>query len=103
MNKIFRNCCQYIAFIFFFLSGGREGVLVVWQLDTGKKKFKPRLGSPLLYFSASSDPSLSCVRQFLSLFILVLPLISFHALVFPGLHNKFSPSIFNKSLHFLDN
>lgn len=56
-----------VKFLFFssdgayLYSGGREGVLVVWQLDTGKKKFKPRLGSPLLYFSASSDPSLSCI------------------------------------------
>ncbi|XP_031265870.1 WD repeat-containing protein 75 isoform X2 [Pistacia vera] len=39
--------------------GGQEGVLVVWQLDTGKKKFLPRIGSPLLYFTYSPDPSLS--------------------------------------------
>nr|CAD1841477.1 unnamed protein product [Ananas comosus var. bracteatus] len=37
------------------------GVIVVWQLDTGKRKYKPRLGSPLLYFVDSPDPSLSCV------------------------------------------
>lgn len=42
--------------------GGREGVLVVWQLDTGKKKFLPRIGSPLLYFINSPDPTLSSVR-----------------------------------------
>ncbi|KAL6562454.1 hypothetical protein OROGR_003461 [Orobanche gracilis] len=42
-------------------SGGREGVLVVWQLDTGKKKFLPRIGSPLLYFITSPDPSLSSI------------------------------------------
>lgn len=47
--------------IFNFL-GGKEGVLVVWQLDTGKKKFLPRIGSPLLHFINSSDPSLACVR-----------------------------------------
>jgi len=41
--------------------GGREGVLVVWQLDTGKKKFLPRIGSPLLYFMWSPDPTLSSV------------------------------------------
>ncbi|KAF5742893.1 WD repeat-containing protein 75 [Tripterygium wilfordii] len=44
-------------------AGGKEGVLVVWQLDTGKKKFLPRIGSPLLYFTASPDPthcSISC-------------------------------------------
>uniref|UniRef100_A0A2P2KGZ9 Uncharacterized protein MANES_06G023100 n=1 Tax=Rhizophora mucronata TaxID=61149 RepID=A0A2P2KGZ9_RHIMU len=43
----------------YLFSGGKEGVLVVWQLDTGKKKFLPRIGSPLLYFKDSPDPSLS--------------------------------------------
>lgn len=42
-------------------SGGMEGVLVDWQLDTGKKKFLPRIGSPLLYLTDSLDPSLSAV------------------------------------------
>lgn len=46
--------------------GGKEGVLVVWQLDTGKKKFLPRIGSPLRYFIDSPDPTLSSVRSFLS-------------------------------------
>ncbi|CAI9787909.1 unnamed protein product [Fraxinus pennsylvanica] len=45
----------------YLFSGGREGVFVVWQLDTGKKKFLPRIGSPLLYFTNSSDPSLSSI------------------------------------------
>ncbi|KAJ8465048.1 hypothetical protein OPV22_027600 [Ensete ventricosum] len=45
----------------YLYSGGKEGVIVIWQVDTGKKKFKPRLGSPLLYFTESPDPSLSCV------------------------------------------
>lgn len=36
---------------------------MVWQLDTGKKKFLPRIGSPLLYFTESPDPSLSSVRS----------------------------------------
>ncbi|XP_010525723.1 PREDICTED: WD repeat-containing protein 75 [Tarenaya hassleriana] len=45
----------------YLYSGGKEGVLVVWQLDTGKKKFLPRIGSPLLYFTFSSDPTLSSV------------------------------------------
>lgn len=43
--------------------GGKEGVLVVWQLDTGKKKFLPRIGSPLLYYTDSPDPTLSSVRR----------------------------------------
>ncbi|KAF5948962.1 hypothetical protein HYC85_014919 [Camellia sinensis] len=45
----------------YLYSGGKEGVLVVWQLDTGKKKFLPRIGSPLLFFINSPDPSLSAI------------------------------------------
>ncbi|KAK8961373.1 Guanine nucleotide-binding protein subunit beta-like protein B [Platanthera guangdongensis] len=45
----------------YLYSGGKEGVIVVWQLDTGKKKFKPRLGSPLISFIDSPDPVLSCI------------------------------------------
>ncbi|KAG9451107.1 hypothetical protein H6P81_011072 [Aristolochia fimbriata] len=45
----------------YLYSGGKEGVLVVWQLDTGLKKFLPRIGSPLLYFVDSPDPTLSSV------------------------------------------
>ncbi|XP_010904674.1 uncharacterized protein [Elaeis guineensis] len=56
-----------IKFLFFssdgayLYSGANEGVVVIWQLDTGKRKYKPRLGSPLLYFTDSPDPSLSCI------------------------------------------
>nr|XP_025607167.1 WD repeat-containing protein 75 isoform X4 [Arachis hypogaea] len=45
----------------YLYSGGKEGVLVLWQLDSGKKKFLPRIGSPLLYFIESPDPSLSLI------------------------------------------
>nr|CAB3462586.1 unnamed protein product [Digitaria exilis] len=45
----------------YLFSGGLEGVIVVWQLDTGKRKYKPRLGSPLLFFVDSPDSSISCV------------------------------------------
>ncbi|XP_052178617.1 uncharacterized protein LOC127792219 isoform X2 [Diospyros lotus] len=45
----------------YLYSGGREGVLVVWQLDTGKKKFLPRIGSPILSFINSPDPLLSSI------------------------------------------
>ncbi|KAK1433946.1 hypothetical protein QVD17_10864 [Tagetes erecta] len=45
----------------YLYSGGKEGVLVVWQLDTGKKKFLPRIGTPLLYFTTSPDLSLSSI------------------------------------------
>ncbi|XP_010681099.2 uncharacterized protein LOC104896097 [Beta vulgaris subsp. vulgaris] len=45
----------------YLYSGGNEGVLVLWQLDTGKRKFLPRIGSPLLYFVHSPDPTLSAI------------------------------------------
>ncbi|KAG5219322.1 transducin family protein [Salix suchowensis] len=45
----------------YLYSGGKEGVLVVWQLDTGRKKFLPRIGSPLLWLTDSPDPSLSSI------------------------------------------
>lgn len=45
----------------YLFSGGLEGVIVVWQLDTGKRRYKPRLGSPLLFFVDSPDSSISCV------------------------------------------
>ncbi|XP_061361499.1 uncharacterized protein LOC133305332 [Gastrolobium bilobum] len=45
----------------YLYSGGEEGVLVLWQFDTGNKKFLPRIGSPLLYFIDSPDPSLSSI------------------------------------------
>ncbi|KAI3496693.1 hypothetical protein L1887_39064 [Cichorium endivia] len=45
----------------YLYSGGKEGVLVVWQLDTGKKKFLPRIGSPILNYITSPDPSLSSI------------------------------------------
>lgn len=56
-----------ILFCYFFhhvfISGAKEGVIVVWQLESGIKKFKPRLGSPLLYFSESVDLSTCYVRK----------------------------------------
>ncbi|KAI7755931.1 hypothetical protein M8C21_023302 [Ambrosia artemisiifolia] len=45
----------------YLFSGGKEGVLVGWQLDTGKKKFLPRIGTPLLNFTTSPDSSLSSI------------------------------------------
>ncbi|CCA69810.1 hypothetical protein PIIN_03751 [Serendipita indica DSM 11827] len=31
----------------YLLSGGEEGVLVIWQIHTGKKEFVPRVGAPI--------------------------------------------------------
>jgi hypothetical protein len=45
----------------FYFVGGLEGAIVVWQLDTWKRRFKPRMGSPLLFFAESPDSSISCV------------------------------------------
>lgn len=58
---------------------------MVWQLDTGKRKYKPRLGSPLLYFVDSPDPSLSCVRH---------QLYSYNCVRFVLLHNLLSATCF---------
>lgn len=55
------NCLVFSSDGAYIYSGGREGVLVVWQIDTGKKKFLPRIGSPLLYFVDSPDPSLASI------------------------------------------
>jgi NET1-associated nuclear protein 1 (U3 small nucleolar RNA-associated protein 17) len=37
----------------YLLSGGEEGVLVIWQLHTGKKEFVPRVGAPISTVSIS--------------------------------------------------
>jgi NET1-associated nuclear protein 1 (U3 small nucleolar RNA-associated protein 17) len=42
----------------YMLSGGLEGVLVLWQLDTKHKDFLPRLGSDIKGISISPDKSL---------------------------------------------
>ncbi|KAI8007190.1 WD repeat-containing protein 75 [Camellia lanceoleosa] len=58
----------------YLYSGGKEGVLVVWQLDTGKKKFLPRIGSPLLFFINSLDPSLSATLSASTILVLIFVL-----------------------------
>ena len=32
----------------YLISGGEEGVLVIWQLATETKHFRPRLGAPIV-------------------------------------------------------
>jgi WD40 repeat protein len=39
----------------YMLSGGHEGVLVVWQTDTGNSLFLPRLGAPIRSVSVSQS------------------------------------------------
>eukprot|EP00854_Cymbomonas_tetramitiformis_P014559 gene14559-17208_t len=46
----------------YLLSGGAEGVLVIWQLDTGVRQYLPRLGAPLRTLALSpADPSIVTV------------------------------------------
>lgn len=45
----------------YLFSGGKEAVFVMWQLETGKRRFLPRLGSSLLYCANSSDASVYSV------------------------------------------
>ncbi|KAK7465414.1 NET1-associated nuclear protein 1 [Stygiomarasmius scandens] len=37
----------------YLLSGGEESVLVIWQLQTGKKEFVPRVGAPIQTISVT--------------------------------------------------
>lgn len=39
----------------YLVSGGEEGVLVIWQTASGNKRFLPRLGAPIRRVSMSSD------------------------------------------------
>eukprot|EP00743_Colponemidia_sp_Colp-15_P005541 GILK01005961.1.p1 GENE.GILK01005961.1~~GILK01005961.1.p1 ORF type:complete len:964 (-),score=206.41 GILK01005961.1:37-2928(-) len=52
------NCLSFSADAAYLLSGGEEGVLVLWQIDTGHKQFLPRLGAPLNSISTNQDGSL---------------------------------------------
>jgi len=45
----------------YLLSGGLEGVLVVWQLETGKRNYFPRLGGQVVSIAPSLHPSLFAV------------------------------------------
>jgi NET1-associated nuclear protein 1 (U3 small nucleolar RNA-associated protein 17) len=42
----------------YMLSGGHEGVLVLWQLDTKHKDYLPRLGAEITGISISPDNSM---------------------------------------------
>lgn len=41
----------------YLLSGGEEAVLVIWQLQTGKKEFVPRVGAPISTVSVTKSLS----------------------------------------------
>ncbi|KAK2197334.1 bifunctional WD40 repeat/WD40-YVTN repeat-like-containing domain superfamily/WD40-repeat-containing domain superfamily [Babesia duncani] len=43
------NCLSFNLDGTILLSGGEEGVLVMWHLNTGNKKFVTRLGSPIFH------------------------------------------------------
>ncbi|KAK9841067.1 hypothetical protein WJX84_000312 [Apatococcus fuscideae] len=48
----------------YLLSGGSEAVLVIWQLETGKRNYLPRLGGPLTSIEpCGADPALYAVCQ----------------------------------------
>ncbi|MEW5307752.1 MAG: hypothetical protein WDW36_010128 [Sanguina aurantia] len=58
------GCLAFSADGAFLMSGGVEGVFVVWRMDTGVPTFLPRLGGPLLGVSANpADPAKYLVRQ----------------------------------------
>ena len=45
------------------LSGGHEGVLVMWQYKTHHQEFLPRLGAPINHLAVSPDDFLTAVSQ----------------------------------------
>jgi NET1-associated nuclear protein 1 (U3 small nucleolar RNA-associated protein 17) len=45
----------------YLLSGGLEGVLVFWQLETGKRNYLPRLGGAVFSIAPSLHPSLFAI------------------------------------------
>jgi len=45
----------------YLLSGGLEGVLVMWQLETGKRNYLPRLGGQVVSIAPSLHPSLFAI------------------------------------------
>ncbi len=48
----------------YLLSGGAEGVLVLWTLETNRPNFLPRLGGPLIGIHPSpADPARYVLRQ----------------------------------------
>lgn len=73
---------------------------MVWQLDTGKKKFLPRIGSPLLYFIDSPDPTLSSVSIF-SLTVVLLFLFSLRELLYKLLTSSLQISCADNQIHLL--
>jgi len=48
-DLLFTNDGNYV------MSGGTEGVLVIWQIETQHKSFVPRLGGAILHLQQSSD------------------------------------------------
>jgi WD40 repeat protein len=49
---------KFTADGYYLMSGGEEAVLVIWQLETRKKSFIPRLGSPIQSISINSSNTL---------------------------------------------
>jgi NET1-associated nuclear protein 1 (U3 small nucleolar RNA-associated protein 17) len=65
------TCLSFSSDGTLMLSGGEEGVLVMWQVATGKQSFLPRLGAPLSAISVSSNSqfyTLSCTDNSVRLF-----------------------------------
>ena len=48
----------------YLLSGGQEAVLVIWDVNSGRRAYLPRLGGPLVgIVGCPSDPSRYAIRQ----------------------------------------
>ena len=43
------------------MSGGKEGVLVIWQLETQEKSYIPRVGGAIHHLVQSNDDQYICL------------------------------------------
>jgi hypothetical protein len=56
----------------YLLSGGQEGVLVMWQLESGYRQFLPRLGGPIVALANSSCGTIVAVQCKVGSFVAVV-------------------------------
>ncbi|CAG8457438.1 4030_t:CDS:10, partial [Ambispora leptoticha] len=55
------NCMAFSNDGVYLLSGGEESVLVIWQVETGQRKYVPRLGSEITFVTISPNQTLYAV------------------------------------------
>jgi WD40 repeat protein len=62
-HQVAVQCLAFDAEGTYMYSGGRESVVVIWQLESGNRDFIPRLGAAILGLTLSPDQLLLAVRM----------------------------------------